>query len=91
MTAEIRFNRIIRTSARAQPMFPPFIETVEQAIDHVQELPRDTLRLERWNAAVLALWAAVDLPADTARLAIADTMFCRALLAEGWLDEIPPM
>jgi hypothetical protein len=91
MAAEIRFNRIIRTSAAAQPMFPPFIESVEQAIDHVQELPRDTLRLERWHAATLALWAAVDFPADTARLATADPMFCRALLAEGWLNEIPPM
>ena len=91
MTEDIYSNRIIRTTARAQPAFPLFIETVEQTIDHVQELPRAMLHLDHWNRAFLALWEAVDFPADTVRLATADAALCAALGAEGWLDEISPM
>ena len=65
-----------------------FLETIEQTIDYVQELPRETLRREHWNAAFLALWAAVDFPKDALRLGLADAALCKALAAEGWLEEI---
>ena len=89
MQEEIRFGRIIPTTAGAP--FPPFIETVEQTIDHVQELPRALLGREHWNAAFLALWASVDHPACAVRLAAADRALCTALAAEGWLDEMRPV
>ena len=87
MTDDIRFHRVIRTTGKAQPAFPLFIETVQQTIDYVQELPRDMLHLDHWNRAFLALWAVVDFPADTVRLATADAALCAALGAEGWLGE----
>ena len=87
MRPDIRFGRVIPTSAQAQPGFPPSLETVEQSIDYVQELPRALLGRDHWNAAFLALWAAVDFPADPIRLAFADTALCSALAAEGWLGE----
>ena len=87
MRPDIRFGRIIRTSAGARPVFPPSLETVEQTIDYVQELPRAKLGLDHWNAAFLALWAAVDFPADPIRLAFADAALCKALATEGWLDK----
>jgi hypothetical protein len=67
-----------------------FLKTVEQSIDYVQELPRAMLHPEHWTAAFLALWAAVDFPADAVRLAVADAALCKALATEGWLDEISP-
>jgi hypothetical protein len=87
MRPDLRFGRAIPTSAQAQPVFPPSLETVEQTIDYVQELPRAKLGLDHWNAAFLALWAAVDFPADPIRLAFADTALCKALAVEGWLDK----
>ena len=84
---DIRFGRIIRTSTQAQPVFPPSLETVEQSIDYVQELPRAKLGLAHWNAAFLALWAAVDFPSDPIRLAFADAALSKALATEGWLDK----
>ena len=87
MQTEIPFGRIIRTSASAQPAFPAVIETVEQTIDHVQELPRDKLGLAHWNRAFLALWASVDKPTCTITLAAADLALCAALAAEGWLND----
>ncbi len=87
MRPDIRFGRVIHTSAEAQPGFPPSLETVEQTIDYVQELPRAKLGLTHWNAAFLALWEVVDFPADPIRLAFADTALCKALAAEGWLDK----
>ncbi len=90
MESDSNFRRIIRTSAKAQPHFPVFIETVEQALDHVQELPLATLRTSRWHIASEALWSAVDFPQDPGRLKTADDALCKALAAEGWLNEIPP-
>ena len=87
MRPDIRFARLIPTCAEAQPGFPPSLETVEQSIDYVQELPRTKLGLAHWNAAFLALWAAVDFPADPIRLAFADAALCKALATEGWLDK----
>jgi len=87
---ELGFHRIIRTHARAQPQFPLFLESVEQAIDHLQELPPPLLSLTHWQAAKLALWAALDCPDNPACLALADRALCAALKSEGWLDEIPP-
>ena len=87
MRPDIRFGRSIRTSVQAQPVFPPLLETVEQTIDYVQELPRAQLGLGHWNAAFLALWEVVDFPADPIRLAFADTALCKALATEGWLDK----
>jgi hypothetical protein len=88
---ELSFGRIIRTSDGARAAFPMFLETVEQSIDYVQELPRAKLHLDHWNVAFLALWAVVDFPADTVRLAFADAALCKALAVEGWLDELPQM
>jgi hypothetical protein len=87
MRPDIRFGRLIPTSAEAQSAFPASLETVEQSIDYVQELPRAKLGLAHWNAAFLALWAAVDFPADPIRLAFADAALCKALATEGWLDK----
>jgi hypothetical protein len=87
MRPDIRFGRSIHTCTQAQPVFPPALETVEQSIDYVQELPRAKLGLDHWNAAFLALWAAVDFPADPIRLAFADAALCKALATEGWLDK----
>jgi len=87
---DISFGRVIRTSAKAQPHFPPAIETVEQALDHVQELPLPTLRADHWYSASQALWDAVDFPADAERLQVADKALCAALAKQGWLDETPP-
>ena len=86
---DLPFGRIIRTSEQARAAFPLFLETVEQSIDYVQELPRGLLHLEHWNTAFLALWAVVDFPADAAQLALADAALCKALSVEGWLDELP--
>ena len=88
MGEEIRFRSIIRT--RAEPHFPLLLETVEQALDHVQELPLATLDLSHWRTASRALWDAVDFPRDAMRLTAAGLALCTALAAEGWLDEIPP-
>lgn len=90
MNSEARFPRVIRTSATAQPLFPAVIETVEQAIDSVQELPRAKLHAGCWQVTSEALWAAVDFPGDQARLAAADAALCAALQTEGWLNEILP-
>jgi hypothetical protein len=90
MAEEIGFGRAIRTGAGAQPHFPTQVETVEQALDCVQELPLDTLCIRHWRLARQALWGAVDFPLDAARLAAADQALCAALAAEGWLDEIAP-
>jgi hypothetical protein len=87
MRPDISFGRSIRTSVQAQPGFPPSLETVEQCIDYGQELPRNKLGLDHWNAAFLALWAAVDFPSDPIRLAFADAALCKALATEGWLDK----
>jgi hypothetical protein len=86
---DLPFGRIIRTSEGARAAFPLFLETVEQSIDYVQELPRGVLHLKHWNAAFLALWEVVDFPADADRLALADAALCKALAVEGWLDELP--
>ena len=91
MQADIQFGRVIRTTVSAQPAFPAFIETVEQTIDHIQELPRAVLGLAHWNTAFLALWASVDYPACAVRLAAADRALCTALAAEGWLEELQPV
>ena len=90
MAQEISFKRIIRTSAKAQPHFPVFVETVEQALDFVQELPLVTLHAGAWDIARQALWSAVDFPQDAGRLKSADEALCTALATEGWLNEIPP-
>ncbi|MGZ5929409.1 MAG: hypothetical protein ACXWLX_09350 [Rhizomicrobium sp.] len=88
MAGDLIFPHCIRTNEQARAAFPLFLETVEQSIDHVQELPRHVLGLEHWNKAFLALWAAVDFPADGDRLACADAALCKALSAEGWLAEL---
>ena len=62
---------------------------VEQAIEHVQELPPVMLGLSRWKPVSLALWDALDFPDDTGRLATAGQMLSAALAAEGWLEESP--
>jgi hypothetical protein len=90
MASEISFGRIIRTSAKAQPHFPMSVETVEQALDHLQELPLATWWAGHWRTASLALWGAVDYPGDTVRLTAADRALCAALAKEEWLDEISP-
>lgn len=89
MVQEIRFRSVIRTGGGAEPHFPVLLETVEQALDHVQELPLVTLESNHWRAASRALWQAVDFPRDAARLNTAGLALCAALAAEGWLDEIP--
>jgi len=89
MAQEIPFRSVIRTGPKAQPHFPALLETVEQALDHVQELPLGTLDLNHWRTASRALWDAVDLPGDGARLTAAGLALCTALAAEGWLHEIP--
>ena len=89
MADEIAFAPIIRTSAVGRAMFPALIETVEQAIEHVQELPPVMLGLGRWKPVSLALWDALDFPDDTGRLATAGQMLSAALAAEGWLEESP--
>ena len=86
---EARFNKVIRTGAAAQPLFPMFIETVEQAIDGVQELPRIKLLADRWQMTSQALWAAVDFPDDRIRLAVAGAALRAALQSEGWLSDTP--
>ncbi|HET7083686.1 MAG TPA: hypothetical protein VFI23_02880 [Rhizomicrobium sp.] len=90
MVSDISFGRTIRTNAKAQPRFPASLETVEQAIDRVQELPLATWRASHWRTASQSLWDAVDFPADGGRLKVADKALCAALAAEGWLDEAPP-
>ena len=70
---------------------PVFIETVEAALDAVQELALHLLAREHWQAAKAALWEAVDYPMDRAKLKAADKAFCAALEAEGWLNELKPM
>ena len=87
MASEISFGRIIRTSVKAQPHFPVSLETVEQALDHLQELPLSTWGAGHWRTASLALWGAVDYPADAGRLRVADQALCAALAWEEWLDE----
>jgi hypothetical protein len=89
MAPDLLFPYLIRTTEQARAAFPALLETVEQSIDHVQELPRHMLGVEHWNRAFLALWAATDFPADAARLALAGAALCTALAAEGWLDELP--
>ena len=89
MSSEISFGRIIRTADKAQPHFPVFVMTVEQAIDHLQELPLSALEASHWRAANQALWDSVDFPKDATRLKVADETLCKALVTEGWLDEIP--
>jgi hypothetical protein len=90
LESDLSFGRAIRTSANAQPHFPVLVETVEQALDHVQELPLAILRTSRWYIASEALWSAVDFPQDAGRLKAADDALCRALATEGWLNEAPP-
>lgn len=90
MISDISFGRVIRTSAKAQPHFPVLLETVEQALDHIQELPLPTLYTSHWRTARLALWDIVDFPQDAGRLKLADKALCAALETEGWLNEIPP-
>jgi hypothetical protein len=90
LMAEISFARAVRTNAKAQRHFPAAVETVEQALDYVQELPLPTLRADHWYTASRALWDAVDFPADTERLQVADKALCAALAKQGWLDETPP-
>lgn len=90
MISDISFGRVIRTSAGAQPHFPTLVETVEQALDYIQELPLPTLRAAHWHTARLALWDIVDFPQDAGRLKLADKALCAALATEGWLNEIPP-
>ena len=87
MADQVRFPRIIRT--RAPAPFAGTIETVEQAIASVQELPPVMLKLDRWGPVSLALWEALDFP-DDAHLAAADQLLCAALAAEGWLSESQP-
>ena len=88
MAEELHFPHVIRTKAQAQPVFPGVIETVEQAIDCVQELPPVLLKLNRWGPVSQALWDAVDFPDDAVRLAAANQVLCAALAAEGWLADI---
>src|SRR4051812_34831762 len=85
MVQDIRFPNVIRTRSRAHS-FPDRIETVEQAIDGVQELPPVMLKLDPWRPVSLALWEAVDFPDDAGRLAAADQLLCAALAAEDWLE-----
>jgi len=56
---DISLGRRIRTSTAAQPYFPVFIDTLEDAIDHVQELPRQVADRSHWIAARDALWQAM--------------------------------
>ena len=85
---ELHFTQRIGT--RPQAVFPVVIATVEQAIEHVQELPPVMLGLDRWKPVSLALWDALDFPDDTRRLTIAGQMLAAALAAEGWLGETSP-
>jgi hypothetical protein len=87
MPPEMRLTRVILTSPKAQPLFPIAIETVEQAIDHLQELPREALLSQHWRAASRALWSALDFQGDADRLATVDATLCKALKTEGWLNE----
>ena len=87
MTEDMRLARVILTRPEAQPLFPAAIETVEQAIDHVQELPQAALITEHWRAASRALWSALDFQGDADRLATADKALSHALKTEGWLNE----
>jgi hypothetical protein len=87
---DISLGRRIRTSTAAQPHFPVFIDTVEDAIDHVQELPRQVADRSHWIAARDALWQASDDPMDYAKIKAADAALCRALAAEGWLNDLKP-
>ena len=87
MSAEMRLIRVILTNSEAQPHFPAAIETVEQAIDHLQELPRAALDSDHWRAASRALWSAIDFHGDADRLTAVNGALCRALKTEGWLNE----
>lgn len=91
MAPELSFSRSIHTSVAAPALFPDIIETVEQAIECVQELPPAVLKQDRWRPVSLALWHALDFPQDTGSLADADRMLCSALEAEGWLGEKQPL
>jgi len=88
VTRETSFDRKIRTKSKAQPMFPASIETVEVAIDHVQELPQAMSQTPHWNVACAALWQAANNPNDYEKLKLADKALRDALKAEGWLNEI---
>ena len=81
------FTPKIRTSARAQPMFPIFITTVEDAIDRVQELAETMLRAAHWEAAKDALWAASDDP-TVQNIATARGALAHALASEDWLNDL---
>jgi hypothetical protein len=87
MIADLRFNHVIPINFSAPPPFPAWIESVEQAIDCVQELPSVILEQDRWALVSLALWSALDFRTDPVRLTAADQMLCAALNAEGWLGE----
>lgn len=87
---DTEFYRSIRTSPGAQPQFPVMLQTVEQALDHVQELPLPLLSGGPWRKAWHALWGAVDLPGEAASLMKAESALRIALETEGWLDDIPP-
>ena len=87
MVPDINFNHVIPINLSAPPQFPAFIETVEQAIDCVQELPLAMLERDRWALVSLALWSVLDSRHDKVRLTAADQMLCAALNAEGWLGE----
>lgn len=87
MAPDIRLSHVILTSEKAHPQFPAAIESVEQAIDYLQELPPPLLRMPHWRAASLALWSVLDSPQDAERMATAEAALCGALAAEGWRSE----
>ena len=87
MTAEIRFSKI-RTNRAAKPMFPTFISSVEDAIDHMQELPLGTLEEPHWLAAKEALWRAIDNRTSAEIVDGARIALCGALAADGWLNDL---
>ena len=87
MAGDLPFARKIRTSDSARKMFPVFVETVPEAIDLVQELPRELRSEWHWQDAQKALWAALDNLGNKYLLQAAEDALCVALRAEDWLNE----
>jgi hypothetical protein len=88
---KISFHRHIRTSNAAPHAMPEFIETVEVAMDQIQELPFGVLDRDHWRTARAALGAVLDHPNDQAKLRQADGALRCALATEGWLNELKLM
>jgi len=84
---ELRFAHAVRSRFGARSDVLLLIQTVEEAIDCVQERPPVMLGLQRWGPVSRALWNALDFPDDAGPLDAAYKCLCAALEAEGWLHE----